>query len=234
MKAQRTIDRTVEIAGRGLFTGEEVTLRFRPAPPDTGVVFVREDQRPPIRIAACVDNVAKRLRRTSIRNGSVQIETIEHCMSALAGLGLVTSVEEVDSTEPGGTVVGQEPGAGTQVQGGATVILRVSNAPPSYMVTVPPVGGLGYSVQHATNILTQHHLNATIEYYPTSDYDPGVVIQQDPVAGVVVPAGSYVTLTVAEAPPATTTTTTTTTTLPPTTTTSTTTTTESTEPPPGP
>jgi len=88
LKAQRTIDRAVQIAGRGLFTGEDVTLRFRPAPPDTGIVFVRADQRPPVRIPARVDHVAKRLRRTSIRNGSVQIETIEHCMAALAGLGI--------------------------------------------------------------------------------------------------------------------------------------------------
>ena len=55
---------------------------------DTGIVFVRNDQKPAVQIRARVENVAKRLRRTSIRNGSVQIETIEHCMSALAGLGI--------------------------------------------------------------------------------------------------------------------------------------------------
>jgi UDP-3-O-[3-hydroxymyristoyl] N-acetylglucosamine deacetylase/3-hydroxyacyl-[acyl-carrier-protein] dehydratase len=85
---QQTIDKPVELSGRGLFTGEPSTLRFEPAPADTGVVFVRNDQKPPIQIPARVENVAKRLRRTSIRNGSVQIETVEHCMSALAGLGI--------------------------------------------------------------------------------------------------------------------------------------------------
>lgn len=88
MRVQRTIEHPVEIAGLGLFTGEPATLRFRPAPPGTGVVFVRDDQRPPIHIPARVDNVAKRLRRTSIRNGSVQIETVEHCLSALSGMGI--------------------------------------------------------------------------------------------------------------------------------------------------
>ena len=88
MKHQQTIDKPVELSGRGLFTGEPSTVRFEPAPADTGVVFVREDQKPAVRIPARVENVAKRLRRTSIRNGSVQIETIEHCMSALAGLGI--------------------------------------------------------------------------------------------------------------------------------------------------
>ena len=99
MKPQQTIDRPVEIAGTGLFTGEQATLRFSPAPPDTGVVFVREDQRPPIEVPACVKNVAKRLRRTSIRNGTVQIETIEHCMSALAGLGIDNVRVELNGNE---------------------------------------------------------------------------------------------------------------------------------------
>ena len=63
MKLQQTIERPVELAGRGLFTGEHVSLRFVPAPADTGIVFVRSDQQPPIRIPARVENVAKRLRR---------------------------------------------------------------------------------------------------------------------------------------------------------------------------
>ncbi len=88
MNPQRTIEREVEIAGRGMFTGEPVVMRLVPAMADTGVVFVRCDQEPPIRISAVVENVAKRLRRTSIRNGTVQIETIEHCLSALSGLGV--------------------------------------------------------------------------------------------------------------------------------------------------
>ena len=88
MRLQRTIERQVEVAGRGLFTGESATLHFRPAPADTGVVFIRGDHNPPIQIQAIVDNVAKRLRRTSIRNGTVQIETIEHCLAAITGLGI--------------------------------------------------------------------------------------------------------------------------------------------------
>jgi UDP-3-O-[3-hydroxymyristoyl] N-acetylglucosamine deacetylase/3-hydroxyacyl-[acyl-carrier-protein] dehydratase len=99
LRPQQTIDEPVEIAGLGLFTGEAATLRFLPAPPDTGVVFVREDQNQPVRIQAEVNNVAKRLRRTSIRNGSVQIETIEHCMSALAGLGIDNVLVELNGSE---------------------------------------------------------------------------------------------------------------------------------------
>jgi UDP-3-O-[3-hydroxymyristoyl] N-acetylglucosamine deacetylase / 3-hydroxyacyl-[acyl-carrier-protein] dehydratase len=74
-------------------------MRFMPAPADTGVVFIREDQNPSIEIPARVDNVAKRLRRTSLRNGTVQIETIEHCMSALAGLGIDNVFVQLNANE---------------------------------------------------------------------------------------------------------------------------------------
>jgi UDP-3-O-[3-hydroxymyristoyl] N-acetylglucosamine deacetylase / 3-hydroxyacyl-[acyl-carrier-protein] dehydratase len=99
LKPQQTIDKPVELSGRGLFTGEPSNIRFVPAPPDTGIVFVRDDQKPPIHIPALVENVAKRLRRTSIRNGSVQIETIEHCMSALAGVGIDNVYIELNANE---------------------------------------------------------------------------------------------------------------------------------------
>lgn len=104
MNLQQTIRDSVELTGRGLFTGEPAVLRFQPAPADTGIVFVRDDQVPPIHIPARVENVAKRLRRTSLRNGTVQIETIEHCMSALAGMGIdnafvALNAGEVPSTD---------------------------------------------------------------------------------------------------------------------------------------
>lgn len=99
MKPQQTIDKPVELIGRGLFTGEPATMRFQPAPPDTGIVFVRYDQKPPIHIPARVESVAKRMRRTSIRNGSVQIETVEHCLSALAGMGVDNVFVELNANE---------------------------------------------------------------------------------------------------------------------------------------
>jgi UDP-3-O-[3-hydroxymyristoyl] N-acetylglucosamine deacetylase/3-hydroxyacyl-[acyl-carrier-protein] dehydratase len=89
----------VEISGRGLFTGQPGLLRFAPANADTGVVFVRREQKSEVRIPAVVENVAKRLRRTSIRNGSAQIETIEHCMSALAGLQIDNVLVQLDADE---------------------------------------------------------------------------------------------------------------------------------------
>jgi UDP-3-O-[3-hydroxymyristoyl] N-acetylglucosamine deacetylase/3-hydroxyacyl-[acyl-carrier-protein] dehydratase len=88
LKPQQTIQNPVEIRGRGLFTGEEVLLRFKPAESDSGIVFVRTDSPIPARIRAHVSNVSKRARRTSIRNGTLAVETVEHCMAALHAMGI--------------------------------------------------------------------------------------------------------------------------------------------------
>ena len=99
MSRQRTISQETELAGRGLFTGVPVTVRFKPAPADTGVVFVRRDQPEPIRIAASIDNLTKRARRSSLRNGSVAIETVEHCLAAVRGLAIDNLLVELDNDE---------------------------------------------------------------------------------------------------------------------------------------
>lgn len=88
MKLQHTINAPTQISGAGLFTGEPVEVKFKPAEANTGVVFVRSDQEHPVRIPAVVSNVTKRARRTSLKNGTVSIETVEHCLSACAGLGI--------------------------------------------------------------------------------------------------------------------------------------------------
>lgn len=89
----------MELEGRGLFTGAPVMLRFRPGAPHSGIWFVLTDQSPPIRISATVDNVTKRARRTSLRNGTVSIETVEHCLSACAGLGIDNLEIELNADE---------------------------------------------------------------------------------------------------------------------------------------
>ncbi len=109
MKAQQTISQPNELSGYGLFTGEPVTVRFKPAPPNSGIIFVRTDQTQPVRIPALVSNVSKRARRTSIRNGTVAIETVEHCLSACAGLSIDNLEIELQGPElPGldGSCVG--------------------------------------------------------------------------------------------------------------------------------
>ena len=103
MKPQCTIEKPVEIRGRGLFTGDPCVLRFAPGDVDSGVWFIRTDTPSPVRIRAHVSNVTKRARRTSLRNGVASVETIEHCMAALHGLGVDNIEVELQGQElPGG------------------------------------------------------------------------------------------------------------------------------------
>lgn len=103
MRQQQTIEKPAEFSGRGLFTGQEVTVRLKPAPPDSGVVFARCDGVQHVQIKAHVSNVAKRARRTSLRNGTLSIETVEHCLAALHGMGVDNAEVELTGGElPGG------------------------------------------------------------------------------------------------------------------------------------
>lgn len=85
-RRQRTIVGPVEVRGVGFLTGAEVTLRFEPAPVDTGARFVRVDLPNQPSIAATIEHVVPRQRRTAIQSGDTVVELVEHVMSALSGL----------------------------------------------------------------------------------------------------------------------------------------------------
>ncbi len=99
MKLQKTIKSEGKIHGRGMFGGEETKLVFRPAPANSGVTFVRTDVPEPVRISAVASNLAERSRRTTIKKGSVSIETIEHCLATVNALEIDNVVVEVDGSE---------------------------------------------------------------------------------------------------------------------------------------
>jgi len=82
-----------------MFGGEEAKVVFRPCPANAGVVFVRTDTQEPVRIGAVASNLAERSRRTTIKKGSVSIETIEHCLAAISALGIDNLVVEVAGSE---------------------------------------------------------------------------------------------------------------------------------------
>jgi UDP-3-O-[3-hydroxymyristoyl] N-acetylglucosamine deacetylase / 3-hydroxyacyl-[acyl-carrier-protein] dehydratase len=94
------------MSGRGLFSGEPTTLTILPAEPGTGIAFVREQDGKVATIAASVANVMKRPRRTCLKNGTLFVETIEHCMAAFGGLGIDNAVIKVT-----GGKVGEIPAA---------------------------------------------------------------------------------------------------------------------------
>ncbi len=96
---QKTIKSDARLNGKGLFSGRDVAVRFRPADADTGVVFVRTDLPEPVWIPAAAGNIIERDRRTALRNGSANVETPEHCLAAVAALGITNLVIEVDAAE---------------------------------------------------------------------------------------------------------------------------------------
>ncbi len=101
-RLQRTIARETEVRGVGFFHGSDVTLRFRPAEADTGVVFVRTDLPEKPAVPAHIRHVVPRQRRTTIQNGEASVEMVEHVMAALAGLQLDNCVIEIDAPETPG------------------------------------------------------------------------------------------------------------------------------------
>ncbi|MBN1788041.1 MAG: UDP-3-O-[3-hydroxymyristoyl] N-acetylglucosamine deacetylase [Sedimentisphaerales bacterium] len=99
MKPQRTIAQEAKLAGKGMFSGVESTVKFLPADADTGIVFVRTDLDMPVRIEANVKNIAERGRRTAIAKSNASVETIEHCMAALSALEIDNIIVEVAASE---------------------------------------------------------------------------------------------------------------------------------------
>jgi len=99
LKLQKTIKAETSLTGRGLFGGKEAKVVFRPASADTGVVFVRTDVPNAVRIAAVAPNLAERSRRTTIKKGSISVETVEHCLAAINAMEIDNVVVEVHGPE---------------------------------------------------------------------------------------------------------------------------------------
>jgi UDP-3-O-[3-hydroxymyristoyl] N-acetylglucosamine deacetylase/3-hydroxyacyl-[acyl-carrier-protein] dehydratase len=102
---QKTVSHEASLSGPGLFSGETATVTFAPAEPDSGITFVREQDGKVATIPANVYNVQRRPRRTCLKNGTLFVETVEHCMAALAGLGIDNAIVKVS-----GGNIGELPG----------------------------------------------------------------------------------------------------------------------------
>ncbi len=99
MVKQRTLKSSVSVTGVGLHSGEKVTLGLRPAPNNTGIVFRRVDVKPVEEICARAEMVHDTRLSTCMEQNGVRVATIEHLMSALAGLGVDNVYVDLDSAE---------------------------------------------------------------------------------------------------------------------------------------
>lgn len=99
MLRQRTLKNVIRATGVGLHGGEKVFLTLRPAPVDTGIVFRRTDLDPVVEIPAAASLVSETTLCTGLSCGGAKVQTVEHLMSALAGLGVDNAYVELSAPE---------------------------------------------------------------------------------------------------------------------------------------
>jgi UDP-3-O-[3-hydroxymyristoyl] N-acetylglucosamine deacetylase len=99
MIKQRTLKNAIRATGVGLHTGDKIHLTLLPAPVDSGIVFRRVDLNPPVEIKATARNVGETTLSTCLVQDGVRVSTVEHLMSAMAGLGIDNAIVELDAPE---------------------------------------------------------------------------------------------------------------------------------------
>lgn len=99
MIKQRTLQNTIRATGVGLHSGEKVYLTLKPAPINTGIIFRRMDLDPVAEIPALAKNVGETTMSTTLVNGDVKVDTVEHLLSAMAGLGIDNAYVELSAPE---------------------------------------------------------------------------------------------------------------------------------------
>ncbi len=99
MLNQRTLKNSIRASGVGLHSGKKVLMTLRPAMPDTGIVFRRTDLGELIDIPAHAEYVGDTTMGTTLQKGDAKISTVEHLLSALAGLGIDNALVEVSAGE---------------------------------------------------------------------------------------------------------------------------------------
>lgn len=100
LMSQRTLAKSATLRGKSLHTGSEVTLTLHPAPVDSGIKFKRVDLPDEPTIDALVANVKTVERSTTIAEGNIKVHTVEHALSALAGMGVDNALIEMNANEP--------------------------------------------------------------------------------------------------------------------------------------
>jgi UDP-3-O-acyl N-acetylglucosamine deacetylase len=120
LRRQQTIARPCAVSGFGYWSGQDAVVEFHPAPPHTGVVFVRDDVPAFNRIAARVQHRVEVPRRTALAEGAARVEMIEHVMAALAGLQIDNCEVHVAAAEIPGCDGSSQPFVSALLEAGIT------------------------------------------------------------------------------------------------------------------
>lgn len=135
MIRQRTLKNVIRATGVGLHTGEKIYLTLRPAPVDTGIVFSRVDLDVPVQIKASPENVGDTSLSTTLVKDGVRISTVEHLLSAMAGLGIDNAFVDLSAPE----VPIMDGSAGPFVFLIQSAGIEEQNAPKRFIRIVKPV-----------------------------------------------------------------------------------------------
>jgi UDP-3-O-[3-hydroxymyristoyl] N-acetylglucosamine deacetylase/3-hydroxyacyl-[acyl-carrier-protein] dehydratase len=138
IRQQKTIAKEIELQGSGLHTGNAVKLTFKPAPPHSGIKFIRVDLDPPVEVPALVTSIpdgADLPRNTSIGEGPATIYTVEHVLASCYALHIDNLIIELDANEPPEPRDGNYTAylnalqeAGIENQGDPADLLRIESA----------------------------------------------------------------------------------------------------------
>jgi UDP-3-O-[3-hydroxymyristoyl] N-acetylglucosamine deacetylase len=99
MIKQRTLKNVIRATGVGLHTGQKVYLTLRPAAANSGIIFRRVDLPEPVELRACPENVGDTTLSTTLAIGNVRVSTVEHLLSAMAGLGIDNAYVDLSASE---------------------------------------------------------------------------------------------------------------------------------------
>ena len=180
MIRQRTLKNEIKATGVGLHTGDKVMLTLKPAPTDFGIVFRRVDLSPIVEIPAKAENVGETTLSTSLVQDGVKVSTVEHLLSAMAGLGIDNAIIEVNAPEvpimdgSAGPFVFLIQSAGIQEQSAAKQFIRIKKPVAvkdgDKLAMFKPFDGfkVSFSIDFDHPVFRDKPLSATVDFSSTS------------------------------------------------------------------
>jgi len=180
MIRQRTLKNVIRATGVGLHTGKKVYLTLRPAPADTGIIFRRVDLTDPVEIKAAPENVGDTRLSTTLVKGNVRISTVEHLLSALAGLGIDNAYVDLSAPEvpimdgSAGPFVFLVQSAGIEEQNAPKRFIRIKRAvevrEDDKWARFEPFDGfkVGFSIDFDHPVFRSHLQKAEVDFSTTS------------------------------------------------------------------
>ena len=180
MLKQRTIKNPIKAVGVGLHSGQKVVLQLKPAPPNSGINFVRSDLRPVVIIPAIFEYVGDTTLSTTLFKKGTRVATIEHLLSAVAGLGLDNLIIEVDGPEiplmdgSAGPFVFLIQSAGIEEQDAIKKFIKVKKEvkveSAGAYASIKPFDGfkVSFTIEFDDPVISKYASSSTIDFSSTS------------------------------------------------------------------